>query len=401
MKVKCFCCKIRIKTPQPATWTTHPSINPAHQRNGSAFHLCVENVWERSFNAITDTSSTMLIIATQRCNAKLGVTNNSKTLVSDVQQSQEKASVFCRRKIFTIRRLSSQMVQICFVDGEFRCFSCLDETLIISAKQVCDWSIDCFDGSDQFLCSNQSIAQALVGDQGWRCLSGQIHCNCCTECVAMDKVLCNFSGECKDQINQRFCRHEQRFSAFMRCATLEAKTLHLINVFATRCDNTLECWRMEDECESQCNPRPSFCDDEFGKMSCRGLYGNRVYDGYIDKVDSGLGTCSRKVEESCSMRFPCKSTKVKTWSASTYATTVTEYVTVMIILMKQAPIVWTNDSTAQQLEAPFPSAKSLFVMELKTATKVKMKVVNCAERKGFTAKMENQYLSIKSLLKMA
>jgi len=40
-------------------------------------------------------------------------------------------------------------------------------------------------------------------------------------------------------------------------------------------------------------------------------------------------------------------------------------------------------------------------MELKTATKVKMKVVNCAERKGFTAKMENQYLSIKSLLKMA
>ena len=41
----------------------------------------------------------------------MGVTNNSKTLVSDVQESQEKASVFYRRKIFTIRRLSAQMVQ--------------------------------------------------------------------------------------------------------------------------------------------------------------------------------------------------------------------------------------------------------------------------------------------------
>jgi len=57
-------------------------------------------------------SSTMFIIATQRCNVDTGVTNNSKTLVSDVQESQEKASVFCRRKIFTIRRLSAQVVPI-------------------------------------------------------------------------------------------------------------------------------------------------------------------------------------------------------------------------------------------------------------------------------------------------
>jgi len=60
----------------------------------------------------TDTSSTMLIIATQSCNVKMGVTSNSKALVSDVQESQEKVSVFFRRKIFTIRRLSAQMVQI-------------------------------------------------------------------------------------------------------------------------------------------------------------------------------------------------------------------------------------------------------------------------------------------------
>jgi len=54
----------------------------------------------------------MLIIATQRCNVKMELTNNSKTLVSDVQESEEKALVFYRRKIFTIRRLSTHMVQI-------------------------------------------------------------------------------------------------------------------------------------------------------------------------------------------------------------------------------------------------------------------------------------------------
>ena len=60
----------------------------------------------------TDTSLTMLITATQRCNVKMEVTNNSKTLVSDVQESQEKAFVFCHRITFTIRRLSAQMVQM-------------------------------------------------------------------------------------------------------------------------------------------------------------------------------------------------------------------------------------------------------------------------------------------------
>ena len=109
---KMFCCKVPLRAQQPATWKIHPFIIWTYQPNGSAFHLCVENVWERYFNLRTDTSSTMFIFATQRCNANTGVTNNSKALVSDVQESQEKASVFCRRKIFTIRRLSAQMVQI-------------------------------------------------------------------------------------------------------------------------------------------------------------------------------------------------------------------------------------------------------------------------------------------------
>jgi len=64
-----------------------------------------------------------------------------------------------------------------------------------------------------------------------------------------------------------------------------------------------------DECWSECDPRPSFCDDECG-MKSRRLYqgfGNRVCDGYINRVIRGSDECSREMEENCSMRFPCKS----------------------------------------------------------------------------------------------
>jgi len=196
---------------------------------------------------------------------------------------------------------------ICFIGGEFRCFLCLDEKLIISSKQVCDRTIDCFDGSDELLCPNQSVAQTLVGDEGSRCPPGQMHCNSSTECVAMDKLLCNLSVECKQQINHRRCRHEQGSSGFMRCWAAHTTRMDFRTVRATRCDNRPECARMEDECESQCDPRPSFCDDECGKESRSERSGNRVCDGYINNVIDGSDNCSREVEENCLMRFLCKS----------------------------------------------------------------------------------------------
>ena len=64
---------------------------------------------------------------------------------------------------------------------------------------------------------------------------------------------------------------------------------------------------MEDECESQCDPRSSFCDDECGKKSHWSLRSNRVCDGYINRVISGSDYRSRDVEENCPMRFTCKS----------------------------------------------------------------------------------------------
>ena len=36
-------------------------------------------------------------------------------------------------------------------------------------------------------------------------------------------------------------------------------------------------------------------------------YGNRVCNGFINRVKTGFDKCSREVEENCPMRFPCKS----------------------------------------------------------------------------------------------
>jgi len=90
---------------------------------------------------------------------------------------------------------------------------------------------------------------------------------------------------------------------------------------------------MEDECESQCDPRPPFCDYECEKVSLRWpVYGNRVCDGYINRVSLGSNKCSREVEENCPMRFPCKSKDMVSIHIRDFCDIVT------IILTKQAPI---------------------------------------------------------------
>jgi len=295
------------------TTTCHMNNPSFHHLNLSTKWICISSLCGKCLGEIFQCENGHVINDAYYCDRKVHCEDGS-----DEQQqnfgfrcSGKSRKSICglpQKNLYDSTSQCADGSDICFVDGEFRCFICLDKKLIISPKQVCDQNVDCFDGSDELLCFNQSVAQAFAGEKGLRCPPGQMHCNSSTECVAMDKVLCNFSVECKFQINQRFCRHKRRSSRFMRCTAIHATSNELIKVLATRCDNRPECSRMEDECESHCEHKPMFCDGECGKGNLS-LYfkGSRVCDGYINMVIDRSNKCSREVEEKCPMRFPCKS----------------------------------------------------------------------------------------------
>jgi len=295
------------------TTTCHMNNPSFHHLNLSTKWICISSLCGKYLGEIFQCENGHVIDNAHYCDANLECRDGC-----DEQQqnfgfrcsgkSRKYMCVLPQINLYDATSQCADASDICFVDGEFRCFLCLDEKLIISPKQVCDRNVDCFDGSDELLCSNQTVAHTLVGHERSRCPAGHMHCNSSTECVVMDKVLCNLSIECKDQINRRFCRHEERSSGYLRCSAVSVTNyFNRITVLATRCDNRPECWRMEDECDSQCDPRPSFCDDECGEKSRRLSIGNRVCDGYINMIVYGSHKCSQEVEKNCSMRFPCKS----------------------------------------------------------------------------------------------
>jgi len=376
--------------------TTCQMHNPSyHHLNLSIKWICISSLSGNCLGEIFQCENGHVIDNAHYCDTKVQCEDGS-----DEQQqsfgfrcsgkSRKSICVLPQKNLYDLTSQCADGSDICFVDGEFRCFLCLDKKLIISGKQVCDRYVDCFDGSDELLCAYQSVAQALVGDEESRCPPGHMNCNSSTECVAMDKVLCNFSIECKDKINQRFCRHDQISSSLMQCNARHATNDNFIPVFATRCDNRPECRRMEDECKSHCDPKPRFCDDRCGKWNGRRRSGNRVCDGYISGIISDSDKCSREVEENCSMRFPCRGKDMVSIHMRYYCDGVFH--------CDDHSDETSTDCLNKRFNCTaaggaFPSATSLFVMELKTATKVKMKVVNCAKRKGFTAKVENQYPS--------
>jgi len=234
--------------------------NPSfHHLNLSTKWICISSLCGKCLGEIFQSENGHVIDNVHFCYTKVQCEYGS-----DEQQqsfgfrcsgkSRKSICVLPQKNLYDSTSQCTDGSDICFVDSEFRCFLCLEEKLIISAKQVFDRNIDCFDGSDELLCSNQTVAQGIVGDEMSRCPPGYMHCNSSTECVAMDKVVCNFSIECKDQINQRFCREGQRSSGSMQCQAMHATYNYLITVRATRYDNSPECRKMEDECESQCDP---------------------------------------------------------------------------------------------------------------------------------------------------
>jgi len=129
IKVQCENCQItinRCSTNESKLFllqNSNKNTTTCHVNNPSFYHLnlsrelmCISSFRGKYLGEIFQCENGDVIdnahYAAQRYNVEMGVTNNSNTLVSVVQESHEKTSVFCRRKTFTIRRLSAQMVQM-------------------------------------------------------------------------------------------------------------------------------------------------------------------------------------------------------------------------------------------------------------------------------------------------
>ncbi|XP_076813046.1 uncharacterized protein LOC143459693 [Clavelina lepadiformis] len=192
---------------------------------------------------------------------------------------------------------------LCFgEDGSFHCFQCLDKRLIVSASQVCDDVIDCYDLSDECLCANTdlticSTVLAQVDSSTLQCRKNESACFTGITSLQLSDAICNDVSQCVGNIDESNCALGEPSTL---CETKFGK------VFAKHCDGRPECMDFSDECVGCPNP-PAFCND-----SCHSFYslGDRYCDGYVDQAWFYINdsNCPRGFdEENCPQRFRCPS----------------------------------------------------------------------------------------------
>nr|XP_026691766.1 prolow-density lipoprotein receptor-related protein 1-like [Ciona intestinalis] len=151
---------------------------------------------------------------------------------------------------------------ICYVDGKFKCFKCLDGKLLLSPMQVCDGVVDCYDASDECLCENQTICNEVLGDSADKCPIGQLLCS--GQCLSSEQVICNKSANCSEVSNMKHCSKTKledtvqgNGTGYVFCPT---DRLSMIYTNATMCNGIPECYNRGDECNAGCPNQTHFCD---------------------------------------------------------------------------------------------------------------------------------------------
>ena len=170
----------------------------------------------------------------------------------------------------------------CFSHSD-ACVQCLDQRLLISARQVCNGEIDCYGLSDECLCEEYFDSE-----------------------MCMHKFKGNIF-QCFD--NELTDKSMNLFYNFQFFTTASDNFFHHCNtkfnslILATTCDLRPECKDYSDECD--CPSPPRFCSDP-----CR-LYfpmGDRYCDGVEDPAWQYISEpeCSRGFDELlCPKRFKC------------------------------------------------------------------------------------------------
>lgn len=138
--------------------------------------------------------------------------------------------------------MCSDESDICFVDGKFVCTKCMDGSLMISKKQLCDGVIDCRDLSDECICGSQKRGVENLCNQVCyapnpkcgSCNPGQIRCTNEDKCIDKTQI-CDGVVDCsKSGIDEIYCSKTYETSQLrtgrgdFRCQKLDSRVLRFL-----------------------------------------------------------------------------------------------------------------------------------------------------------------------------
>ena len=283
----------------PETCYEVPSYNCTTLKCNTTQVICITRCFDaktkEKFTKAFQCADGSLALSSHFCDNEINCPDNSDEIRNQFGfkcARSRNACVLPQRNLYDSVAHCEDGSDLCFINDT--CFECLDKRLLISVKQVCDGFINCYDMSDEYLCSNNF--QNPLCDA-----TDKIHN------ISAIGILTDYIKLDNREYNLTFNNLSEKYS-FHLCRTHnshlnETKFKHTL---ATYCDGRLECYDLSDECHHCENPAP-FCSD-----SCYSSFpsGNRYCDGIVDEYiwkTLNNSVCPRGFDESnCPHRFKCK-----------------------------------------------------------------------------------------------